>query len=439
MISQSVWIVLGAIIVAVAAPVHGADGSRSYVGLCEINPPKGPAENTVKAIVGATLIDGRGGEPIANSVVVVWGNRIVAAGPRESVKVPDNAEVFNATGLTLLPGLIDAHFHMAANPAMFQIPKLSIAHGVTTLRDPGRHMEAYVPIRELDSPVPRCFLTGPHFDEEPPAWPENAIVVKSPADARAAVKRFVDRGASAIKIYFRLPIDSVRATCETAHELNVPVTAHLELLDADQAIEAGLDGIEHITSFGTCLAEPEAAERFRNAVRGDNAAREDGRYQLWAALKLDDSPRVKPLLDLLVRRGVFVSPTLTTFEQRSGDSKTELFHVRGFLNMMKFTGLCHASGATVVVGSHTWGRHTEVGWAFQREMELLVESGLSPAATIQAATWNNARFLGCADRLGSIETGKLADLLLIAGDPIADIRAMYKVKRVMLNGLWTTE
>lgn len=412
---------------------------RSFSGLREINPPQAAPEGSLVAILGAMLVDGRGGDPVADSAVLVRGDTIVAAGSRASVGVPSGATIVSATGLTLLPGLIDAHMHLGSGPAMYQIPKLYIAHGVTTARDPGRPNEVYAPIRASQSPMPRCFVTGPHFDGAPPAWPHNAIVIASPDAARAAVRKFVGEGASAIKVYFRLSLDSIRATCETAHELKVPVTAHLELSDPVEAIEAGLDGIEHITSFGVALAEPAAAARFRASVDADNEARHDERYRLWADLDLERSPRVKPFIALLARRGIIVSPTLTTFERRTGDAKTQAFHVRGFANMMKFTGLCQAGGVVVVVGSHTWGKHTEVGWAFQREMELLVESGLSPRQAIQAATLENARFLGCADRLGTIEKGKLADLVLVAGNPLSDIRAMYNVKRVMLNGRWIEE
>lgn len=424
--------------IGLAAFAQPANAPRAFAGLREINPPPPPADHAITAILGALLIDGRGGPPVADSAVIVAGDKILAAGPRASVTVPAGAKVITATGLALLPGLIDAHLHIGTGPMMYNIPKLYVAHGVTTARDPGRPISVYTPIRKI-TPMPRLFLTGPHLDEEPPAWPTDALVIENPAAARAAVRRLVGQGASAIKVYYRLSLDSIRATCETAHELNVPVTAHLELLDADRAIAAGLDGIEHITSLGTCLAEPDAAERFRAAVRNDNAARRKERYRLWADLDLDRSPRVRPLLDTLVRRAVVVSPTLTDFERRKDGVKSDALEVRGFEHMLKFTGLCHAAGVTIVVGSHTWGRYTEVGWAFQREMELLVESGLSPAAAIQAATLHGARFLGCADRLGSIEPGKLADLLLVAGNPLADIRALYQVKRVMLNGAWVAE
>jgi len=182
-----------------------------------------------------------------------------------------------------------------------------------------------------------------------------------------------------------------------------------------------------------------AAAAFRESVRGRNEARGDGRYRLWAGLDLDNGPKLRPLLNLLRERGVVLSPTLAVFERRMGDRGAKEDHVRGFKNMLRFVGLCHAAGVPVVVGSHSEVPHAERGWAYQRELELLVESGLNPAEAVVAATLQGARFLGCAERLGTIEPGKLADLVLVEGDPTRDIGAMRSVRRVMLNGRWVGE
>src|SRR5207244_3822262 len=147
---------------------------------------------------------------------------------------------------------------------------------------------------------------------------------------RRAVNRFVDEGASVIKVYYRLPLELIGVACEAAHQRGVPVTAHLELVRADDAIRAGLDGVEHITSFGTVLAEPDEAERFRKAVSADNEARRKARYELWSRLDLRASPRVGPLLDLILKRKVFLSPTLAVFEKRRGDRGVTEVEARGF-------------------------------------------------------------------------------------------------------------
>ncbi len=428
------WSASGGLLVSllVAAPCEAKD----FRGLREVNPPASPSADQVVVIEGGRLVDGTGADPVPDSVVVVRGEKIIAAGKRGEVEIPDQASRVDASGQTVLPGLIDSHFHTAQGESILTLPPLFLSHGVTTARDPGRPIDVYAPFRGSGRQGPRLFLTGPHYDQAPPAWPDNAVVIQNAEHARRATREYVGRGASAIKVYFRLPLDEIQATCETAHALGIPVTAHLELVDADQAIGVGLDGVEHITSFGTVLAEPDVAERFRTAVADENDARKDGRYRLWATLRFQDSTRTKKLLDLLASERVFVSPTLATFERRAGDAKAQEYHVQGFENMLKFVGLCHHAGATVVTGSHTWAGHAKLGWAYQREMELLFESGLTPMEVIQASTLNNARFLGCADRLGSVEPGKLADLVLVAGDPTKDIKAMYDIRRVMLNGNW---
>jgi len=363
----------------------------------------------------------------------VRGDRIVAAGRRDSVTVPEGADVVNGQGGSLVPGLIDAHFHVER---LYQLPALFLKHGVTSLRDPGEWIHVYDPVRKLDVPMPRFFLTGPHLDQKPVAHPGTSYVVESAEETRRAVHRFVDEGASAIKVYYRLPADLIQVACATAHERGVPVTAHLEIVDADAAIRAGLDGVEHVTSFGTALADPQAAERFRADVTLDNRARGSGRYALWSTIDLDRSPRVQPLIELLLARKTVVSPTLAVFEVRQGDKGATNDRVRGYEAMLRFVGMCHRAGVPIVVGSHSEVPKAERGWAYHREMELLVECGLTPMEVIGAATRNNAAFFRVSDRLGTIEPDKQADLVLIDGDPLKDIKSMRRVRGVMLGGRW---
>jgi imidazolonepropionase-like amidohydrolase len=384
------------------------------------------------AIVGATLIDGRGGSPVKDSVVVVRGDRIVAAGARASVRVPAGAEVFEARGMTLLPGLIDAHFHIDGDDPL---PALYLSHGVTSLRDPGQWIEAYDAARAAAAPVPRLFLMGPHFDSPPAAYPADSYIVRDADEVRAGVARFAAQGATGFKVYFRLSLGLIRVLCEEAHARGLPVTSHLEIVDAGDAIRAGVDGVEHVTSFGTALTPAREAEKYRQAVLADNGARREGRYEVWDKIDLD-SPRARDLFRLIVERGTFVSPTLAVFERQRGDKETTEMHVRAFKRMEEFVLRAKRAGARVVVGSHSDVPHAARGWAYQRELELLVEAGLTPMQAIVAGTWENAHFFHIEDRLGSVEAGKLADLLLVEGDPLANISNTRNVRRVMLGGRW---
>jgi len=405
--------------------------SVSAGGLKEVNPPKSPESIQTTALIGARLIDGHGGKPVTGATVLVRGNKITAV--RRSVTIPPGARKVDVSGLSILPGLFDSHFH-SVNDLEKPVDYL-LSRGVTTLRDPGHPFRFYQAVMQTDLAMPRVFLCGAHLDTHPAVWPQQAVLVKDAAHARQTVINHVGRGASAIKIYFRLPLKYHGTVCRTAAEQGVLVTAHLELVDATDAIKAGVRGIEHVTSFGTSLAAPKDAEEFRRRVRADPNARKKLRHALWAGIDLD-APHVKPVVDLIVKKGVFVSPTLGIFEKRLGSPGNTAQDVRAFENMLGFVRLCHEAGANIVVGSHTHHPFAKRGTAYQHEMVLLLKCGMTPMEVLTAATIRNAEFFGAEDRLGSIEVGKVADLVLVEGDPSEDLGAMNRVKHVMLNGRW---
>ena len=426
----SIWILF---LLAGTALVCAQPAQRTSTrSLREVNKVAQPPTTSVIAIVGANLIDGRGGPVVPDSVVVVRGEQIVAVGKQGEVKIPSGAEVIDAKGLTLLPGLIDSHFHIDGDDPL---PALYLSHGVTSLRDPGQWIEAYDAARKASAPVPRLFLCGPHLDSPPPAYPTDSFIVRDAEETRLAVNRFVDDGASAIKVYYRLPLALIKVAIETAHARGVPVMGHLEIVDARDAIRAGIDGIEHATSFGTALLPLREAEKYRQSVLADNNARREGRYVFWNVINLN-TPQAESLFKLIVDHNVVVSPTLAVFERQPGDKDTKELHVHAFKQMEAFVGLASKAGAKIVVGSHSDVPHAKRGWAYQRELELLVESGLTPMQALVAGTMENARYFHIADRLGSVEAGKLADLVLVEGDPSKDISKTRRIKRVMLNGVW---
>jgi len=384
------------------------------------------------AIVDVNLIDGNGGPAIPGATVLVKGDKIIAAGPSKSMQIPQGAEIVQGKGMSLLPGLIDSHFHIDGSD---ELPAMFLQNGITSIRDPGLWIEMYDQVRKSDNKNPRLFLSGPHLDGSPPAYPNDAYVVRDDAEAVRQVNEVADQGSTVIKIYFRTPPGMIKAITDAAHKRGLPVTGHLEITEAKHAIEAGLDGIEHITSFGLSLTPKREAEKYRQAMLADNDYRKQGRYESWAKIDLN-SPSADSLTRFLVRKGTFVSPTLAIFEYQPGQGTVDSIKLKGFSQMMKLTSNLQKGGAKVVVGSHGMVPYAKKGWAYQREMELFVESGMSNSEVIHAATMVNACFFRIEKELGSIEKGKLADLILVKGNPLEDIKVMRNIEKVMINGVF---
>ncbi len=399
------------------------------------------------------IIDGGGSAPIENGRIVIAGDRIARVGPAATIGVPAGAETIDLSGRTVIPGLIDSHFHIENDP---KLALRQLSHGVTAFRDPGQWDEKFAELRRMIAadglPGPRIFTTGPHIDGEGPAYPADSVVARDAEEARRHAEESVKRGASALKIYYRLPFASAKAVIDVCAARRIPCTAHLELLDARELIAAGLHGIEHVTSFGVSLLPRHEAEVYRQAVLKNNDARRDGRYRLFSGANLD-GPQAQALYAVLRERTPFLDATLAVFERRrpspapspvlgatgapdTATSDLTPIYVSGFDKMKALTRRAGREGARVVVGGHTEVPFAERGEAPWREMELLVESGFSPLEAISAATTTAAAFLYRGKELGSLRAGFNADLVVLRGQPDRDISAIRTVERVMVAGRW---
>ena len=390
------------------------------------------------------VIDGTGSAPIEKARIVVQDGRIVQIGPIDAVPAPAGAETVDLSGKTVVPGLIDLHFHIENEP---KLALRQLSNGVTAFRDPGQWNEKFVELRKMIAsaglPGPRIFTTGPHIDGERPAYPADSVVARDAEEARRLAERNLEEGGSALKIYFRLPFDSARAVIDVCEKRRVPCTAHLEILNARELIAAGLHGIEHITSFGTSLLPRFQAEKYRQAVLADNDARRDGRYKMFAGIDLD-GPEAKALYAVLKTRQPWVDATLAVFERRQPagsaprDTKPEIVaeQVAGFAKMKQLTRRVALEGGRVVMGGHTAVPFAERGEAPWRELELLVESGFSPLEALTAATSAAAAFLYKGNELGSLRPGFQADIVVLRDNPATNIAAIRSVERVMIAGRW---
>ena len=239
------------------------------------------------------------------------GDRIAAVGPAAATSAPaGDAETRRSRRPDLIPGLIDLHFHIENDP---RLALRQLSHGVTAFRDPGQWNEKFVELRRM---IAADGLPGPRIFTDRPAHRRRASGLSGRLrSSRAIPKRrggtpsaTSAQGASALKIYFRLPLASARAVIDVCNARTIPCTAHLEILDARELIAAGLHGVEHITSFGIEPAAPRARrEAYRQAVLRNNDARRDGRYRLFARLDLD-GPEAQALYAVLRRAASVARP-----------------------------------------------------------------------------------------------------------------------------------
>ena len=364
----------------------------------------------------------------------------------------------DARGRTLLPGLIDAHVHVTP----WSIP-LFLQQGVTSVRDLHNDPGYILPLAREDSAErPRIVAAGALLDGPGSFWP-NAVIVDDLGSAREAVRRQVAAGAGVIKVYTRLRPAMIAEIVQEARARGVPVAAHLGRTTAAQAVMVGVASIEHLTGIAESAAD--APDRLL-AAHDDFFAGWTAAEAEWARL---DPGALDRVARTLVEQQVVIVPTLALHEAFSRLADPALRrdpaldavppHVRnvewdpadimrrahwtpatleGFARslpaMERFVRRYVQLGGRVAAGTDTPQQFVVPGISLHRELELYVAGGLSPAAALKSATIDAATLLGIAERAGTIAAGKDADLVLVDGDPLADIRALSRIKAVLRKG-----
>ncbi|HEX3557160.1 MAG TPA: amidohydrolase family protein [Thermoanaerobaculia bacterium] len=404
--------------------------------------PKGPL-----VLQHARLFDPESGKLVPETTVVVAGNRIQAVGHDGEVATPAGAEVIDTKGKTLLPGLWDMHTHLGDDDGL-----LNLAAGVTTVRDMANDIDKLRDLKRRwesgEAVGPRVLMAG-FMDGPGPFAGPTKVLVSTEKEALDWVDRYAAMGYVQIKLYSSLDPKLVPAIARRAHEKGLRLSGHIPNgMTAEEAVRAGYDEIQHVNFLVLNFLD-----------RGIDT-RSTGRFtevgQHAAELDLN-SDKVKDFIALLKERGTVSDPTLATFEAlymapanavgptyagvvdrfppqvrrnfvggglTAPPGQEQRYH-DSFRAMENLVLALHKAGVTIVAGTDAL-----CGFTLHRELELYVDAGFSPVDALRAATLVPARVMKRDQDLGTVAPGKLADLILVDGDPTARIS---DVRRVMLT------
>lgn len=412
-----------------------------------------------------TLIDGTGGPPRPESAVLVDGDRIVAVGSSAEVAHPPGARVVDGAGKYLIPGLWDMHLHtfMDQNMVDTMFPVL-VAHGVVGVRDTHGDFEI---AQRARSEVAKGARVGPRsmtphllLDGTPPIHPTGEVVATADA-ARVAVRTRKAMGVDYVKVYTRLCRDAYFAIADECRRLDIPFAGHVPTaVTAAEASQAGQHAFEHMLSVEMGVSTEEDAMRLRQASHAPQFEPPDADV----IRSTFDRRKADALYELLARNTTWQCPTLIMHAGMTAFPETDYRTdprwrslgktARGMWDMVStmtdhpiFAGMkpllplyCQIAGelwragVPIVAGSDAPNPLVFPGSSLHQEFELLVDAGLTPLAALQAATREAARFRDQLETQGTVEEGKVSDLVLLDADPLQDIRNTKKITAVVLGG-----
>lgn len=422
----------------------------------------------VLVLRGGTLVDVSSGKETPNTIIVIRGDRIEQIGTEGSIRIPEDARTEEARGKWIVPGLIDSHAHAGGDADPFLIPlSLYLANGVTTVRNPGGNITLLRMTRDQltrgDLVGPRLFFSGPLLDGLPPVSPDASFLVDTPARARSTVNFLADQGVDFVKVYNNVKEPELRMIIQTAKERGLPVAGHIpRSMTMSRAIELGMTRLEHIRITGKEMLAAEEAEKIDPLPYGKREP------MLWQRFDLQ-SKKMNDLVQRLAQSKVFLDPTLvvlefsqiwdtdrekndpnnqylrpTFVEEFVSNWKHELSEVPAELHMatteslrkqQKFVEMCNKAGVRIIAGTDGPGvGRLMPGFGLHRELELLVEAGLTPLQALRSATSTAAEALGKEHDLGTVESGKLADVVILDADPLITVQNLRKIHLVVQNG-----
>jgi imidazolonepropionase-like amidohydrolase len=429
-------------------------------------------EASIVALTHVRVIDGTGAAPLEDQTIVISDSKIQSITPGTTATVPPAAQIIDLKGYTVLPGLVGMHDHMffpmGGSPPMYSdmgtsFPRLYLALGVTTIRTTGS-VAPYTDLeikRLIDAGRmigPKMRVTAPYLEGAGSFTPVMHELT-GPDDARRMVNFWADEGATSFKAYMNITRDELRAAVDEAHKRGLKVTGHLCSIGYREAAEIGIDNLEH-----GLLPDSEF-------VPGKQPDKCPGAAVNASLRQLDlNSDAVKETIRTLVTKKVALTSTLPVFEAGAPLAQSGIGAASAVLNprmlnvmntdarvryltarsriaadspaallvrkSMDFERAFVAAGGLLIAGLDPTGNGGVVaGFGDLREVELLVEAGFTPIEAIKIATFNGAKFLGEDAHIGSITVGKQADLMIVKGNPAANISDIEKVEIVFKDGV----
>ncbi len=423
-----------------------------------------------------TVIDMTGASPKSDMTIIINGNLITALGKSNKIRVPQNAQVVDARGKFLIPGLWDMHVHLQATTPF----PLFIANGVLGVRHMGGNLKQVYQWREQVRQgkllAPRIVACGSVVDNKDE--PEDVISVLTAAEGREAVSINKKQGADFIKIYDGVSREAYFALVEEAKKQGITFAGHVPIaVNSFEASNAGQKSFEHLTNIlrSSSTLEPDVIEQtvkatFKPSGKPNNFSDIAARIAVRSKIELEtfSEQKARLLFALLVKNHTWQVPTLVALKSRTyaddfaGTSDPRMkyitqeelenwkpennfflkFRTPEFIEVRKtedkkddeLVGEMHKAGVPFMTGTDIPAAYLYTGFSLHDELALLVKDGFTPMEALQAATINPAKFLGLEKSLGTIEKGKFADLVLLDANPLERIAITKKISAVIVNG-----
>ena len=439
-------------------------------------------------IENVTLIDA--GNPIREEMTVIIDGDAIVSINKSNIGLTallDDDVLIDGRDKFVIPGLWDAHVHLTFIPELDYETAygLFLMNGITSIRDTGAILKKLKPAiafaKKNPLKTPRLFYSGPLLDGTPsvykgtePGYPELSVEINEDTNLTALVNNLIEQEVSFLKTYEMLSEEIFINLLKISEEKNLKVTGHIPLgIDFFKAVDNGLDGMQHIRNLELACTKDSTEGLSKRLLLLENVESIPGSAlrskihlaQRYSSIEDFDEDRCMKVIEHLVVNNVFQTPTLTIntvgskrFFANEQWQETYKFLPNAVKNRwlkdsesmaqqplndsyktyqdwsMKMVGLFNKQGVKILAGTDTPIGFLTPGFSLHKELELLVESGLTPLQALRAATITPAEFFNLEDKMGTVEVGKFADLVILNNNPLNDIKHTQDIHAVILKG-----